>query len=156
MNNVTQAVQRIRQAPWRQQRQWVSTFLVGLVMVAMVSGIYLNITVRATLTGRRIQMIQSDIADKRLVISDSETKLASLTSVTSMQQRAEALGFHPASPDEITYVVVPGYAPKTAINMSINGANTQKKPVILPEYTESLFDWLTRKLTSSVPVQGQP
>jgi len=156
MKNVTQVIQKVRQAPWRQQRQWVGAFLLVLVAVAMVSGIYLNITVRSTLAGREIQTLQSDITDNRRLISDSETQLASLTSVESMQQRAEALGFHPASPEEITYVVVPGYTPQTAINMSVPGENEQQTPFILPEYTESLFDWLTRKLASSVPAEGQP
>ena len=155
MNNVTQVVQKVRQAPWRVQHQWVGVFLLGLVLVAMVSGIYLNITVRATLAGREIQMLQSDITNNRRLISDSETQLASLTSSESMQQRAAALGFQPASLDDITYVVVPGYTPQTAIDMSDPGANKQQALVILPEYTESLFDWLTRELASSAPAGGQ-
>ena len=62
MNNVTQIVQTVRQANWRVQRQWIGLFLLGLVLIAMVAGIYLNITVRATLAGREIQMLQADIA----------------------------------------------------------------------------------------------
>ncbi len=60
MNNVTQIVQKVRQAPWRVQRQWIGLFLLGLVLVAMVAGIYLNVTVRATLAGREIQFASSN------------------------------------------------------------------------------------------------
>ncbi len=50
MNEVTQIVQKVRQAPWRVQRQWVVLFLLGLVIIAMVAWVYLNVTVRATAT----------------------------------------------------------------------------------------------------------
>ena len=156
MNNVTQIVLKVRQAHWRVQRQWIGLFLLGLVLVAMVSGIYLNITVRATLAGREIQMLQSDMTNNRRTNSDLETQLASLSSVESVQQRAEALGFQPADPVDITYVVVPGYSPQTAVNMSSPGKNQPQALFLLPDYSESLFDWLTRKLASSAPAGGQP
>ena len=125
----------------------------------MVAGIYLNITVRATLAGREIQMLQSELIDDQRTNSDLETQLAGLTSVESMQKRAEALGFQPASPEDITYVVVPGYTPQTAVDMSQPEQPARIKPqmpTLLPEYTESLFDWITRTLASSAPAGGQP
>lgn len=159
MENVTQIVQKVRQAHWRVQRQWIGLFLLGLVAVSMVAGIYLNITVRATLAGREIQLLQSKLIDDQQANSDLETQLAGLTSIESMQQRAEALGFQPASPEDITYVVVPGYTPQTAVDMSQPGEaiqNQSQKVILLPDYTESLFDWLTRRLVSSTTVGNQP
>jgi len=159
MANVTQIVQQVRQAHWRVQRQWLGLFLLGLVAVSMVAGIYLNITVRATLTGREIQSFQKQLIDDQRANSDQETTLAGLTSVESMQQRAKAMGFQPADQGSITYVVVPGYTAQTAVNMSHPGAAGQSqsdKPVLLPDYTESLFDWITRTLASSTAVGGQP
>jgi uncharacterized membrane protein YciS (DUF1049 family) len=159
MENVTQIVQKVRQAHWRVQRQWIGLFLLGLVAVSMVAGIYLNITVRATLAGRQIQLLQSQLIDDQQANSDQETLLAGLTSVSSMQQRAEAMGFQPANPGDITYVVVPGYMPQTAVDMSTPGAASQgqlQTPILLPDYTESLFDWITRSLASSANAGGQP
>ncbi len=159
MENVSQIVQKVRQAHWRVQRQWIGLFLLGLVAVSMVAGIYLNITVRATLAGHEIQLLQSQFIDDQRTNSDLETQLAGLSSVESMQKRAEALGFQPANPEDITYVVVPGYAPKTAVDMSQPGEASQsqsQQPMLLPDYTESLFDWITRTLASSVPAGGQP
>jgi hypothetical protein len=156
MENVSQIVQKVRQAHWRVQRQWIGLFLLGLVAVSMVAGIYLNITVRATLAGREIQ---SHYIDDQRTNSDLETQLAGLTSVESMQKRAEAMGFQPASPEDITYVVVPGYKPTPAVDMSqpLETSQAQSQtPIIVPEYTESLFDWITRTLASSVPAGGQP
>jgi hypothetical protein len=159
MENISQIVQKVRQAHWRVQRQWIGLFLLGLVAVSMVAGIYLNITVRATLAGREIQLLQSRFIDDQRTNSDLETQLAGLTSIGSMQQRADAMGFQPAGPEDITYIVVPGYTPKSAVDMSQPGASSQNQslsPMLLPDYTESLFDWITRTLASSVPAGGQP
>jgi uncharacterized membrane protein YciS (DUF1049 family) len=158
MENVTQIVQHVRQAHWRVQRQWIGLFLLGLVAVSMVAGIYLNITVRATLAGREIQLLQNQLIDDQRANSDQETLLAGLTSVASMQQRAEAKGFKPVDTGTITYVVVPGYVPQTSVDMSQPGADNQgqsQAPMLLPAYTESLFDWITRTLVASASTGGQ-
>ncbi|MGB8213191.1 MAG: hypothetical protein WCE68_06490 [Anaerolineales bacterium] len=158
MENVTQIVQQVRQAHWRVQRQWIGLFLLGLVAASMVAGLYLNVTVRANLAGREIQDIQSEISDEQPVNSDLETQLAGLTSVESREQRVEDMGFHPAELGDITYVVVPGYTPPTSVDMSQPAADSQSQsqaPALLPEYTESLFDWITRQLTTSASVGGQ-
>jgi cell division protein FtsL len=168
MENVSHIVQKVRQANWRVQRQWIGLFLLGLVAVSMVAGIYLNITVRATLAGREIQVLQSRFIDDQRQNSDLETQLAGLTSVESMQNRADAMGFQPAKPEDITYVVVSGYTPSSAVDLSQPETTSQdkstlclplgcgQKSILLPEYTESLFDWITRTLASSVPAGGQP
>jgi uncharacterized membrane protein YciS (DUF1049 family) len=158
MENVTQIVQHVRQAHWRVQRQWIGLFLLGLVAVSMVAGIYLNITVRATLAGREIQLLQNQLIDDQRANSDQETLLAGLTSIGSMQQRAAAKGFKPVDPGTITYVVVPGYVPQTSVDMSQPEADNQgqsQAPVLLPAYTESLFDWITRTLVASASTGGQ-
>lgn len=159
MENVTQIVQKVRQANWRVQRQWIGLFLLGLVAVSMVAGIYLNITVRATLAGREIQSLQQQLIDGRQKNSDLETQIAGLTSVASMQDRADAMGFAPADLGDITYVTVPGYDPQNTVDMSqpqSPNATASNSPLLLPSYTESLFDWITRKLVSSGSVGVQP
>ena len=102
MNNVTQIVQKVRQAPWRVQRQWIGLFLLAPVFMAMVAGIYLNVTVRATLAGREIQILRNNITTNQHINADLETQLAGLISVEAMQQRAESMDFQPASLDDIT------------------------------------------------------
>jgi cell division protein FtsL len=156
MNNVTQMVQKVRQAPWREQRQWIGLFLLGLVLVAMVAAVYLNVTVRTAIAGREIQLLHAEIAEHQRTNADLEIQLAGLTSASAMRQRAEALGFEPAQPDEVIYVVVPGYAAPGAVDMSVHEPAGPPVPAILPEYNESLFDWFTRQLASSVLAGGQP
>lgn len=130
-------------------------FLLGLVLVAMVAAIYLNITTQANLAGRSIQNITDDILTNQRTNADLETQLAALTSTEAMQKRAQDLGFHPVDPGDIAYVVVPGYLPKQPIDLT-TAVNPAASAIILPEYTESLFDWFTRELVSSAPSGGQP
>jgi hypothetical protein len=122
----------------------------------MVAGIYLNITVRATLAGREIQILQNEITDNTRANSDFETQLASLSSVESMQKRADAMGFRPAEPEDITYVVVPGYTPSKAINLSSPREELPPSFHLSPLYSESLLDWITRTLAASAYAGGQP
>ncbi len=156
--NVSQIVQKVRQANWRVQRQWIGLFLLTLVIVSMVAAIYLNITVRATLAGREVQLLQPTLISAQQENSNLETQMAGLNSVESMQKRAQDLGFNPASPEDITYVFVSGYT-NQAVNMSQPVPTSQAQslvPVPPAEYTESLFDWITRTLASSASAGGQP
>jgi len=155
MNNVTQIVQKYRQASWRVQRQWIGLFLLGCVLVAMVSAIYLNITTQANLAGRQIQNINADILTNQRMNADLETQLASLTSTATMEKRAQDLGFHAVEAGDITYVVVPGFEPQGPLDLSTNAAPAARA-LLLPKYTESLLDWFSQELASSAPAGGQP
>jgi len=166
---VTQIVQKVRQAPWRVQRQWIGLFLLALVLMAMVAGIYLNVTVRAALAGREIQMLlnpsltnpepekrPNSIATNQRINTELQMKLADLTSVESMRQRAEAMGFQLASPDDITYVAVPGYVAQSGVDLSTPGVTQPVVPILLPEYTESWLDYFMNRKVSSASAGGQP
>jgi cell division protein FtsL len=155
MNQVTNIVTKAKQAPWRVQRQWIGLFLLGFVAIAMVAGIYLNVTARTAVSGREIQSLQAGISASLRTNSDLETQLASLTSAEAMQRRALALGFEPVSPEDITYVVVPGYIPDRTVDLSNPQGEETVRPILLPEYSESLFDWFTRKLAADLPAGGQ-
>jgi cell division protein FtsL len=156
MNNVTQIVQKVRQAPWRVQRQWLGLFLLAPVLMAMVAGIYLNVTVRATLVGREIQILRNNITTNQHINADLETQLARLISFEAMQERAASMGFQPASLDDITYVDVPEYVAQSAVDLSTPGVTKPAAPVILPEYTESWFDYFMNQQVPSTSAGGQP
>jgi len=169
MNNVTQIVQKVHQAPWRVQRQWVVVFMLGLVIIAMVAGVYLNVTVRATLAGREVQMLlnpslinsnpdsqPNSIATDQRINSELEMQLADLTSVESMRKRAEAMGFQTASPDAMIFVAVTGYVEPSSVDLSTPGSSHTAAPIILPEYTESWFDYFLNRPTSATSSGGQP
>jgi len=153
MNNISNFIQKYRQAPWRVQRQWVVLFLLGIVLTAMVAGAYLYVTSRTALAGREIQILETDIISNQRKNVSAETQLATLTSIDIMEQRAIEMGFEPVAPDAIVYITVPGYTSDPPLEL----ANTKAQlgsSIILAEYKESLFDWFARRLQNSAG--GQP
>jgi hypothetical protein len=133
-----------KQAPWRNQLQMIGLFLAALVVLAIISAFYVNVTTRTALAGREIAFAKDNITSMQHEISDYESKIASLTSAQNMQARAAALGFEPSGPDGFTYIYVSGYSREGAINLS-SKLIQDPQLIILPEYTESLFDWLARR-----------
>lgn len=147
MNRVYSLTQAYSQAPWRKQLQWIGLFLLILVLAALVAGIYLSVTARTSTIGRQIQGIYTDMEEVERNIEDLQTQLADLTSKTVMEQRAEELGFQPINSDQMIYVAVPAYRkPEQAIIGSTPGKGLPGEPILAPEYTQSLFDWLRERV----------
>jgi hypothetical protein len=137
----TQIIHAYRQAPWRVQRQWIGAFLLGVVGVAMVAALYLDVTARAAVAGREIQEMRVQITTIQRENADLETRLADLTSTTIMEQRAIKLGYRPVQPGELDYVAVPGFViPEPAILLAAEDTApvVQGRPA---EYTQSLLEW---------------
>lgn len=143
----TRIIHAYRQAPWRVQRQYVGAFLLAVIIVSLVSALYLDVTARSALSGREIQELQSEITTTQRMNADLETELASLTSSSTMQQRALELGYRPVKPGELDYVFVPGFtAPEPDILLA--AADEILPTYQLPEaYTESLLEWLDARIT---------
>jgi hypothetical protein len=112
-----------------------------------VAGIYLSVTARASTIGRQIQGLYSDMEDVERNIEDLQTQLADLTSKTVMEQRAAELGFLPVNSDQMIYVDVQEYLrPEQATLGSTPVRASPVEPVLAPEYTQSLFDWLRERV----------
>lgn len=146
MERVSSISQAYSQAPWRKQLQIIGLFLLLVVFVALIAGIYLNVTARAATLGREILIMQSQIQKLELEIADLETRLAIANSGQEMQDRALALGFHPIEKDELTFIAVPGYSPRWGAVMAPAPEPVEIVSASLPaDYTESLFDWIIRR-----------
>ena len=151
--NLTQAY---RQTPWRIQLQVIGMFLLILVMFAIIAGIYLNVTARAATIGRRIQAMQADIQLNERLNADLQTRLAMLTTASSMEARAKELGYRQATASEITYIVVPEYAGRTPVVLAPPpGPVASSAQILPPEFTESLIDWV-RQLTLRPSLSLEP
>jgi len=148
MNSVQRFTQAYNQAPWRKQLQLIGLFLLVLIMGALVAGIYLSVTARASTIGRGIQDMRSDMEKIEREIEDLETELAFILSNTHMQNRAIELGFRPAEPGEAVYVVVPGYTKPEVVSLaqSSGPAIHHSAPALPADYTQSLFDWLRERV----------
>lgn len=143
-----------RSMPLNIQRQWVILFAVAIAIVAMVSGLYLDVTARAAITGREIQNLELTIAANRRTNADYETDLAHLMSNQVMQNRASQAGFEMLDRSEADYMVVPGYLPFDGVHF-INHVVEKQVISAAPEFHSSLLDWLAEAARSaSTPLGG--
>jgi len=147
MKNLTHIVNKVKQAPWRVQRQWLGLLLVGLVVTAMVAGIYINVSARAAINGRQIQLLTSEIEENNREIADMKTELAKLKAADAMQDRAEALGFQPATAEDITYITVDGFEERIPADLSIPSVG-EEVSFVRSDYKDTLFDWFTHQVAS--------
>ena len=150
-------LQAYRQAPWRQQVQWIGTFMVVLVALAAVAGVYLSLSGRAASTGRRIQVLEYEIDRLSLQIADTNTRLAQVSSARSLYERLNSLEMAEYDPINALYVKVPGYEAKTTVVLapapSVQAGN--QNPAILPEFTSSFLDWLRVQLAENRASEGR-
>jgi hypothetical protein len=140
-------LQAYKQAPWRVQLQWIGLFLLGLVLVAAVAGLYLNISAQAATAGRNIQFLESNIDDINNEIAELTTELARVTVTRNMKQRAEELGFKLIDPKQAVYLEIPGYNPHADLVLAPPRVNIiPQSPVVQSSYKISLWDWFVEKI----------
>lgn len=138
-------IQAYKQAPWRVQVQWIGLFLLGLVLVAAITGVYLNISAQAANAGRKIQGLESDIDDISNEIAALTTDLAKARAENKMLTRADELGFSLLDPWSAIYLEIPGFDPEERLVLAPNRLNTiSEAPSIKSSYTQSLWDWFSK------------
>jgi hypothetical protein len=136
-------IQAYRQAPWRTQLQWIGGFLLVLVVLMLIAGVYLYVSASATAAGTRIHDLEIEREALQIQLADLRTELAYLNSAEVMRARASEAGYHQASIDEIEYVTVEGYSGRSVVFLAPPPSH---KPVesnlIKPAYKQSLWEWL--------------
>lgn len=136
---------------WRLEREWVVVFLAGVVLLALVAGLYLDVTARAAITGREIQGMEAAMDVNSRTNADIQAQIGALMSNKSMTTRAEALGFQRLTRDDLQYMVVPGYYPQTAVSL-VNEPPARDWVAETPEFHESLLVWFAEQWqAASVP-----
>jgi len=89
-------------------------------------------------------------------ISANSTKLALLTSSTTMQNRAKELGFVPATRADIEYLYIPNYIGKQPEPVSIpRSVNQQEGFQMVPAFTQSIWDWLYQGTFIKLDKEGE-
>jgi hypothetical protein len=148
-------IQAYQQAPWRLQVQRIRTFLLVILIGALIAGMYLYISAQAAVTGLKIQ----DAEDRRDVlmreISTNYVQLSALKSVANMEARAAKAGYKEASPNKGMYVMVPGYYGRPAVNLAPPpGPDMLPVDKLKPEYTQSLWELLFQTVNGLQLNQG--
>lgn len=140
-------MQAYKQAPWRKQLQFVGVFMLIVVGVAAIAGLYLFISGRSAATGRRIQNLESEITAIQRKNNDLQTELGEILSSRSMKERVDKTGMRPLNVDEALYLEVPGYVPQSGpVLAPPPRVEEERSPILLPEFTNTFLDWITEKL----------
>jgi cell division protein FtsL len=148
MNHLGNLAQTYAQAPWRRQLQIIGLFLLILVSIALVAGIYLNVSAKAAAVGRDIQKMQAQIEKLDREIEDLQSNLAVILSSSEMEARAIKMGFAPLPAEQTVYLKIPDYVARQPAVFAPNSQRTIVGAAVLPaQYTESLFDWARRQLS---------
>lgn len=149
-------LQAYRQAPWRIQLQWIGLFLLGLVLVAAVTGLYLNISAQAATAGRKIQSLESEISDINNRIAELTTDLAVAKSSQYMSNRAEEMGFMMIDPNQAVYLEIPGYDPHADLVLAPPRVNTfSETPIVRSSYKTSLWEWFVTQIWHTSEPEGE-
>ena len=142
-------LQAYKQAPWRIQLQWIGLFLLALVLIAAVAGLYLNISAQAATSGRMIQSLEYDIDEINNEIAELTTELAKVTVTRNMRTRAKELGFQLIDPEQAVYLEIPGYNPSADLVLAPPRENIiPQAPIVRASYKISLWDWFVEKIWS--------
>lgn len=153
MKSTSQSAYRL--APWRKQMKRIITILMVTFAVAAITLIYLSISERMTNANLRIQQLQSERSEYSRNIADLTTEEGVLTAYKAMVQRAEQIGFSEIDfeeEDQYAYVIVDGYT-GTGINTEppvIDIISNDYVSLVKPEYTESLQEWLYKRITTGI------
>lgn len=141
-----QILQAYKQAPWRIQLQWIGLFLLGLILVASIAGVYLSISAQAAAAGRKIQFIEYDIGEITNEIADLTADLALAKSSEKMLARAKELGFTLIDPNQAVYLEIPGLNPDEDLVLAPPRINpVSERPLVRSSYRSSLWDWFVEQ-----------
>ncbi|HEX9019397.1 MAG TPA: hypothetical protein VF806_09425 [Anaerolineaceae bacterium] len=146
-------VQAYRQAPWRIQTQRGVILLIVAILGASVLWVMVSVTIQAAAAGLQVQQYESDQEDLQRQIADLRTQIGVLTSASQMEKRAEALGFTTIKPEDVTYMVIPGYTGRAPDIKAPPPGSTLPEPLVKPAYTQSLWEWLQQGVLS---ISAQP
>jgi cell division protein FtsL len=147
MERVRNFTQAYSQTPWRKQTMFIGLFLLMVIFAALVAGIYLDVTARTATIGREIQVMEEQIDTLKLANADLESRLAFMTSLEEMEQRARRLGFKRVEMEQATYIIVPGYISRQHARLAPPPGPVKTLAAALPSaFTESLFAWFQRSV----------
>ena len=139
--------QAYRQTPWRRQMQMLGFFAAAVASLALLAGLYLNVTAMAATAGRKVQGLQDQRAELQQKIENLQSQLADISSIETMQKRAKDLGFAPVEPGSVTYLSVDGYKGRPAVQLAPRAGSQFGAASRLPAaYTDSIFDWIANLL----------
>ncbi|HSH02110.1 MAG TPA: hypothetical protein VLL52_06275 [Anaerolineae bacterium] len=145
---------RQRRAAVARYRTWLEaqaslSWAIIIILTALLGTIYLNQASQAATIGRTIQIKQFELEDLKRTNATLEQEIAAAQTLDRLQDEAQSLGFIPANPQSIEYLIVTDYPALTPQN--------QATPTPVPPPVETMHEaiWLTLKTSLSNLVRGE-
>ncbi len=136
-------IRAYKQAPWREQTRFLAIGLAAIFGLMTMLGLFIFTGAQAAEAGLRVQSL---IRERDRLLRHLESQESSLTQKQSeewMRQRAAELGFVPAGPQDLDFLVVPNAAPEAPVSASPTSFLYSDDQVSLaPAYRQTLLEWL--------------
>ena len=154
MRRTRQKSERLKRLTWLNETQVALGWGVILILIALLGAIYLNQASRIASVGRRVQVLQSELENIKRDNAALARQIAEVQSLERLQREAIRLGFVPARPADIEYIIVPDYpiAPGPAIGDSAPDASVIESD---PPETMREAVWLAFKSGISSLIYGE-
>lgn len=128
---------------------WNSTggTLLLVIVFLGVGGMYLAVNAAVAEAGRKVLILESQREELMQRNAELTSQLARLMAPETMMARALEMGFRPARPAEIDYLVVDGYEPPeefVAPQPPLEGQGEDGG--LSPSYSETIGDWLSKAI----------
>lgn len=127
-----QARELARRLGWLTEAQAAAGWAVIIILAALLGAIYLNQASKIAAIGRRVQIEQSDLDDYKRVNGELERLIAEAQSLERLNTEALGMGFRPATPEEIEYLVIPDYPIGEAIEPALSQSEHEAQETPAP------------------------
>lgn len=127
--------------------QATALIALGVIITLIFGGIYLSQVATYAATNREIEDRIAERNELELRNEDLRAEIARLETVPRLLERAEALGFRPASAEEIQYLVIAGYNPdRDGSVVPLVGENDEFQDIA--SYDATFGGWLQQQWDS--------
>ena len=126
---------------WRPQRQASALAIIGLITALIVGALYLSQVSADATKSRRLHELIAERDELERTNEQLRSEIASLRTVPRLLSRAQELGFVPAGPENIEYLVIEGYNPNREQIIS----QIQVEEPELPVYDETFGGWVQQQ-----------
>jgi len=153
MRSTRRKREQLKRLGWLTEAQAALGWGIILILAALLGAIYLNQASRIASVGRRVQVLQNELESLKRENADLSRQIAESQSLERLQQEAIRLGFIPARPDDIEYMIVPDYPVSNGEPALLNETPPASTPA--PPETMSEAAWLAFKARIGNLIYGE-
>ena len=117
------------------QAQAAAGWAVILILAALLGVIYLNQASKIAAIGRHVQRVQAELDEVKRENAELERSIAEAQALDRLKSESQRLGFVPAAPGDIEYIVIPNYPTEPAVERVEMTAS-----LVLPEPPASIWE----------------